>query len=131
MVQRLREQVVSYFQVLKRILANTNHDTYWRIHPELADSLDVESSFNTKLLFDIERSSIALCMPSTVLLECMALKRPTCLLNIYNTPNYIGTAWQLNSPESILSVTINDMINPPIEKIKFQDVELREHLQVD
>jgi hypothetical protein len=124
-----QEQVINYFKRLRDVLNNLKHDIYWRIHPELAESIKVASTHKLPLQLDIERSRIAFCMPSTVLLECMLSKRPSCLLNIFNTPHYVNCAWHLNSVNSVFD-TIADMINPPVEKIRFQNIILRDHLQI-
>ncbi len=68
--------------------------------------------------------------PSTLYLESLLKKRPTAMLDFHNNPQYVTPAWTINAPKH-LNWVLEELANPPAAKMLFQEIVLKDQLQLD
>ncbi|MBT3667476.1 MAG: hypothetical protein HN548_08350 [Opitutae bacterium] len=100
----------------------------WRISNEIARLIGVKTCFDQPLEEDLENSSAVITMPSTVMLDSMYAKRPVALLDYTLSPHYVQAAWTVSSKHQMLPI-INELLDPPVAKISFQQTVLADALQ--
>lgn len=128
-----KAKVIQSFYDLKKLedeikdLFNINFT--WRITPEFADLIEVETSLKNQLHYDLSMSKAVLTMPSTLMLEAMIIGLPVALIDYTTSPHYVPAAWSISSREQIIPV-IGDFLSPAVEKLAFQRSILNDSLQI-
>ncbi len=106
----------------------------WRIGRSLAEVLEVDNRFTevggVELAEMIEASDAVVTTPSTAMLEGMLLHRPVAALDFHNVPRFVPTAWTISAPDQVESV-IEELLEPPSNKLLFQQECLRDALRID
>lgn len=100
----------------------------WRVTPQIADELAVESNFEQSLVRDLSSAKAVITTPSTLILESMYARKPVAVLDFTNSPHYVQSAWNISSCNQIES-TISELLDPPSPKMIFQEASLRDSLQ--
>ena len=101
----------------------------WRISHQIAPLIGVETSFDQPLEEDLINSSAVITMPSTVMLEAMYARKPVALLDYTLSPHYVPAAWTVSSIDQMLPI-INELLDPPVAKVSFQQTVLADALQI-
>lgn len=106
----------------------------WRVASVLKEKLNLVDMVGvdaqkalSELLIDVDAVVTA---PSTLMLESMIYNKPTAILDYYNTPKYIKSAWCI-SAKIHLEQVLNELTNPPQSKLLFQDMALNDTIQTD
>jgi len=115
----------SYFNKRKDI------DVIWRVTQDLDTCLGIKntlSDFAGKELHTIlENVDAVITTPSTSLIEAMLINKPVSLIDYHNCPHYFEAAWNIFSQNHIDQV-VNELLNPPLSRIEYQNFLLSEHL---
>lgn len=117
---------------LKQYFDNRNDlEIIWRITGRLSEELGIKNTLNDLSGLEIhniiKEVDAVITTPSTTLLEAMVLKTPVALLDYHNNPHYFQTVWCISAQDHIKSV-VNELINPAINKLEYQDFLLQEQL---
>lgn len=106
----------------------------WRVSEELAAELALSSEEKRsgagelgKILGEVDA---VICNQSTLILEAMLYRLPVASLDYTDAPHFIRTAWNIKGEEHIVSVMMS-MCSPQQHHVRFQDIELRDQLQVE
>jgi hypothetical protein len=109
-------------------------EAVWRLPEEYAAKLGVanaSSDTSGATIFETLRVCDALVTtPSTVALEGMLLGLPTALLDYYQTPAYLETAWHITGKENMHPLIL-DMLHASAGRLAFQRHALRENLECE
>ena len=103
----------------------------WRLSGNLCEELDINNTLTDlngqEIHKIIQEVDAVITTPSTTLLEALVLKTPVALLDYHNTPHYFETAWVISSHDHISNV-VDELINPPVVKLEYQEFLLNEQL---
>ncbi|WP_372644061.1 hypothetical protein [Ancylomarina sp.] len=103
----------------------------WRLSGDLSKKLNIQNTLTDlnghEIHEIIQEVDAVITTPSTTLLEAMVLKSPVALLDYHNTPHYFESAWVISSQNHISNV-VEELINPPIVKLDYQEFLLNEQL---
>jgi hypothetical protein len=75
----------------------------------------------------IDEADAVITTPSTLYLESALKRRPTAILDFYNSPNFVSAAWTINAPRHFNAI-LSELANPPAPKLLFQETELHDQL---
>jgi hypothetical protein len=75
----------------------------------------------------IDEADAVITTPSTLYLESALKRRPTAILDFYNSPNFVSAAWTINAPRHFNAI-LSELANPPAPKMLFQETELHDQL---
>jgi len=81
----------------------------------------------TSLTAAIDQSDARITTPSTLYLESVLKRRPTAILDFYNSPNFVSAAWTINAPRHFNAI-LSELAHPPAAKLLFQATELHDQL---
>lgn len=105
-------------------------EVIWR----LTDGLDKElglagdaQSPRPPLTDVIENVDAVITSPSTLYLESVVRKRPTAVLDFWNSPQYVPPAWSIAAPANLNRV-LAELADPPAHKMLFQETTLADQL---
>lgn len=77
----------------------------WRLSPKLAEEIGITNTIGdmvpASLPEQLSMVDAVVCMHSTLLLEAMALKLPTAVIDYKNVPRYLQSAWPIYKKEDI------------------------------
>ncbi|MEZ6095324.1 MAG: hypothetical protein R3C03_14010 [Pirellulaceae bacterium] len=111
-----------------------NVEVVWRIGPELAEELELETVqgdlSGMELHDQLQNVDCVLTTPSTLMLESMLLQRPTALLNYHLCPTWVPAAWEISHRDAIVPV-LKQLQNTALERLEWQRQIVRDHLQVE
>lgn len=103
----------------------------WRLTGDLHDKLELINTLNDlngqEIQDIIQNVDAVITTPSTTLLEAMVLKTPVAILDYHNSPHYFQSSWSIYSKSNIENV-VDELLNPPIPKLEYQDFLLNEQL---
>ncbi len=102
----------------------------WRVTNELCEILDEESREHISVREEIGEVNAVISTPSTLLLEAMKAGRPTAIIDYTGSPAYVQSSWVINHIAQMENI-IKELIDPPTPKLKFQEVILKDSLQID
>jgi len=132
-----RESVVeSLLHFKQRLEANSRvngrkTEVTWRLTAGLERDLGLESGLDSKnrpsLSQAIDEADAVITTPSTLYLESALKRRPTAILDFYNSPNFVSAAWTINAPRHFNAI-LSELANPPAPKLLFQETELHDQL---
>lgn len=132
-----RESVVeSLLHFKQRLEANRrvngrNTEVTWRLTAGLERDLGLESGQDAKnrpsLSQAIDEADAVITTPSTLYLESALKRRPTAILDFYNSPNFVSAAWTINAPRHFNAI-LSELAQPPTPKLLFQETELHDQL---
>lgn len=132
-----REAVVeSLLHLKQRLEANgrvngRKMEVTWRLTGGLDRDLGLELSPEGKarpsLSQAIDKSDAVITTPSTLYLESVLKRRPTAILDFYNSPNFLSAAWTINAPRHVNAI-LSELAHPPVAKLLFQETELHNQL---
>ncbi|GEM_PF-705629 len=127
-LQQFRD-LKDYFDACGNQVAGRTVKVNWRLAKRLKDELGIVSDPESSLTLTqmIENSDVVITSPSTVQLEAMAARKPVAILDYFNVPKYVGAAWQISSEVQMSSV-VSDLVDPPLQKMSFQNLELSNQL---
>ncbi len=105
----------------------------WRLTGGLAEEVGVENSLadttGPELVRLLGEVDIVISTPSTVLLESMAMGRPTAILDYTNSPAYVPAAWQITARRQISDV-VGQLLEPAPARLAHQQYLLSDALQI-
>jgi len=119
---------------LKRVLAEPTTsaripvEVIWRLTAGLDQQIGIENSAEEPLADLLRRSDAMISTPSTMMLEAMLQQIPVATLDYLNLPQYLPTAWTINSREQI-AATCGELRNPLAAKLLFQSTTLQDQLE--
>lgn len=132
-----RESVVeSLLHFKQRLEANSRvngrkTEVTWRLTAGLERDLGLEPAPEAKnrpsLSQAIDEADAVITTPSTLYLESTLKRRPTAILDFYNSPNFVSAAWTINAPRHFNAI-LSELANPPATKLLFQETELHDQL---
>ncbi|MFM7738122.1 MAG: hypothetical protein ACKO9H_01870 [Planctomycetota bacterium] len=132
-----REAVVeSLLHFKQRLEANgrvngRKTEVTWRLTAGLERDLGLEPAPEAKnrpsLSQAIDEADAVITTPSTLYLESALKRRPTAILDFYNSPNFVSAAWTINAPRHFNAI-LSELANPPASKLLFQETELHDQL---
>ena len=106
-------------------------EVVWRISKGLHMELGVKNTYTSATgeeLHDLlPQMDAVITTPSTAQLEAMLLGMPVALLNYHFVPVYTQAAWEIKCNAHIAQV-LDDLINPPLERMVYQDYCLQDSL---
>ena len=106
-------------------------EVVWRLTRGLETFLDVANSNNDltgKELFEqLQSVDAVVSTPSTGIVESMLAGKPTATLDYHNCPEYLSPAWRISAASQIDAV-LNQLQDPPAEKMFFQNMTLSQVL---
>ncbi len=78
----------------------------------------------------LRRADATITTPSTTQLESMLLGKPTAILDYTNSPLYVDAAWRVTAVSQLES-TMEQLCEPPAERMHYQDCVLADALQCE
>lgn len=106
----------------------------WRITGNYTEKLGISNTLKDlsgqEIQQIIQQVDAVITTPSTTLIESMILKTPVALLDYHNTPHYFEAAWSISAKGHIEKV-VEELLNPPVTKLEFQDFLLNEQLYLE
>ncbi|MBE7467037.1 MAG: methyltransferase domain-containing protein [Planctomycetes bacterium] len=99
----------------------------YRIQPDLAEKLGVTSVWSGRLYDQFAQADAVIGPPTTVLVEAMALGIPTACLDYQLKPSFTPFAWWIAS-KAQMHAAIEELLNPPKERMAFQEAALNDAL---
>lgn len=107
-------------------------EVVWRLSKGLHIELKVENTFTSatgeELHQLLPQMDAVITTPSTAQLEAMLVGLPVALLNYHLVPVYTPAAWEIKCPSHIAPV-LEDLRNPPLERMLYQDFCLHDALE--
>jgi len=104
----------------------------WRLTGELGEALGVQSALqpvaSVSALEALCAADALVTMPSTLMLEAMLLDLPVAQVDFMNLPQYVQTGWSASAPPHLPPV-LEQLVDPPAERLAFQRVALHDALQ--
>jgi len=104
----------------------------WRLSKGLHVELKVKNTFNSatgeELHQLLPQVDAVITTPSTAQLEAMLVGLPVALLNYHLVPVYTPAAWEIKCAQHIEKV-LEDLRNPPLERMLYQDFCLHDALE--
>lgn len=115
------------------IIAGHPVEATWRLTGGLDAKIGVENSLSdlggSELHEAILSCDAFITTPSTSMLESMLHHKPTALLDYHQCPDYVPSAWKIQSAESIASV-LEQLASPDASRLQFQNAALADALQI-
>ena len=109
-------------------------EVVWRLTKDVASILGVENRLGelstrelAEVLYEVDGVVTTV---STTILESMLAGRPTAALDYHNAPRFVPTAWTISCGEQI-EAALREALNPPANKMSFQEDCLRDVLRCD
>ncbi|MCZ7644509.1 MAG: hypothetical protein M5U26_04365 [Planctomycetota bacterium] len=102
----------------------------YRVHPELAGLLGVETRLGEPLYGQLAGASAVVGPPTTVLLEAMAVGLPAACLDYQLKPALTAFAWTVGAAEHLEPV-FEELLNPPPNRMAHQRALLNDALYLD
>ncbi|MGB6092793.1 MAG: hypothetical protein WBF83_03440 [Moheibacter sp.] len=126
------EKTIRSLTDLKEYFSKRNDiEIIWRITGDYSKLIGVENSLNDltgKEIHEIiQQVDAVITTPSTSILEAMTLKVPVATLDYHNQPHYFETAWSI-SAQTHIEETVDELMNPPVTKLEYQDFLYKEQL---
>jgi hypothetical protein len=124
-------------QIKKWISANASVagrpiEVHWRLSDGLESEIgvgdDIDPEERPPLGGVLENVDAVITTPSTLYLESILRRRPTAILDFYNSPHYISPAWTINAPRH-LDWIMPELAAPPKHKMMFQEFVLEDQLE--
>lgn len=111
-------------------IENRAVQTTWCLTDGLAEIPELQGTMpeETPLSAAIENADAVITTPSTIYLESAIRGLPTAILDFTNSPQFVSSAWLLNSPDHF-DETLKELADPPAAKILFQEFVLSDQLQ--
>ncbi|WP_146530617.1 hypothetical protein [Novipirellula artificiosorum] len=115
-------------------LGNRPIQLIWRLTAGLDRIIGVENELRNTTGDDVaealRRADATITTPSTAQLESMLMGKPTAILDYTNSPVYVDSAWRITSKVQLDS-TIQQLCDPPAERMHFQRCLLHDALQLE
>lgn len=104
----------------------------WRLTGGLDRELGISSGeageSRPALSSAIDQADAVITTPSTLYLESVLKRRPTAILDFYNSPHFVSAAWTINAPKHFNAI-LHELSDPPQAKLLFQQTELHNQLE--
>lgn len=100
----------------------------WRIAPELAIEIGVETSPDVSLVEVLQTAAGLISFPSTTVLEGMLMGVPTAQIDYRAVPQYVESGWQIRAADHIHGV-IQELLHPRPERLAYQAACLNDELE--
>ena len=100
----------------------------WRLTEELDSLLGIKSESFEDLFGILDSCDAIVTTPSTIILEGWLKNRPVATLDYLSTPQFVPTAYTINSSDS-LEPLFNELASPSPARILFQQSMLQDQLE--
>lgn len=129
-VERAFDDLVAGLHTYAKTSPGLALEVVWRVSERLAKHLGIDPSDERPLPEVLAAVDAVISTPSTLVVEAMLAKRPVAVLDYFDTPAFVATAWRIGSAAQVRSV-LRELFSPPPARLFHQEAELSRQLRLD